>query len=627
MLPIRIDIAYAYLVLLLLIVTSASAQLEVVGLTENSAIRKLLLNHPQLLDKSKSTDTLQLPFFDDFSSVNIYPDSALWENKDVFINNSYAYISPNFNVATFDALGSDGLLNPGASTNSFIADYLTSLPLDLSGLTPGDSVYLSFYYQPGGIAGDDPDEEDSLVLEFSVPDTSWFYAWSSQGSASHDFKQIMIPVKNPVFFKKGFKFRFYNYATLGDPLKPSWQSNCDYWHLDFIRLDSARSVNDTIVDDVGMLFLNSGKSSFISGYESVPWSHYKTSSIPWKANINSTSKNLFTSQRLIDMNYMLIDVYNSDTLLNESIGSENNLPLDTLMLFEPFPGNPFPSNSSDSALFEIKTYINNTNNISPLYYPNDTMSYFQKFYNYYAYDDGTPEAGIGVYGNNSQNGRFCVRYRTYQPDTLIALQIFFNHTNESNDKYFHLTVWANDEGKPGDTLYQKIGEMAVYNGLNQFNNYLLDRTIIVSDTFYIGWQKVNTIEMMNVGFDLNRNAEDNVFYSLTEDGTWYASSVPGAPMIRPVFRKNYLINVPWNESEKAEIKAFPNPSNDYINIEVAESLSPDAEMKIFNCSGSLIYRCIYKDILDIKSFDAGVYYLVISDQQKVFRTKKLVIIP
>ncbi|MFH2144246.1 MAG: T9SS type A sorting domain-containing protein [Bacteroidota bacterium] len=616
-----------FLSIFYLLLNLTNAQLVVVGLQENSSIRKHLLLHPESLLKSRNSDTLDLPFFDDFTNGGVFPDSMKWIDKDAFINNTYPDLPPNFNVATLDVIGFDGLLYQNASTSTFNADYLTSKPIDLSGVTVGDSLYLSFYYQPGGLAGDYPDIKDSLVLEFTVPDTSWFYVWSMTGSSTHDFKQIMIPLTNPLFFKKGFQFRFYNYATLGDPLKPSWQSNCDYWHLDFIYLDTARTKNDTIIDDVGMIFINSGKSSFLSGYESVPWKHFTANSIPFINSIYATSRNLFSSTRLIDINYYLIDVYNNVTLIDESIGSENNEPLDTLLLFKSFPVSPFPSNTADSALFEIKTYINNSNNISPIFYPNDTMSYFQKFYNYYAYDDGTPEAGIGVYGNNTNNGRFCVRYKTYQPDTLVALQIFFNNTNESYQKYFHLTVWDNDNGKPGDTIYQKIGEIAQYGWLNQFNNYTIDRQIIVTDTFYIGWQKVNTIELMNVGFDLNRNAQENVFYSLTDDGAWNSSTHPGAPMIRPVFRKNYLIGKPDINIKDVAIDIYPNPAKEFLSINTDIENKEKAEIYFYDCSGKLIYKEKYKEMIDISSIEPGIYFLRISDENSVSCTRKVVIIP
>lgn len=122
----------------------------------------------------KSIRSLMLPFFDDFTASGVYPVTDKWQDKDVFVNQGFPFRSVNHGVATFDALNSKGEVYKNANWVTFIADHLTSLPIRLDSvflpvpkkLTVADSLYFSFFYQPQG-RGDEPEEWDSLVLQFA----------------------------------------------------------------------------------------------------------------------------------------------------------------------------------------------------------------------------------------------------------------------------------------------------------------------------------------------------------------------------------------------------------------------------------------------------------------------------
>ena len=89
-------------------------------------------------------------------------------------------IPPSIGVVTLDALDENGLIYTHAETQPFGADTLTSNPIKLDCYNISDSLYFSFYYQPGGASrsyppveweriGDHPETDDSLVLEFGYP--------------------------------------------------------------------------------------------------------------------------------------------------------------------------------------------------------------------------------------------------------------------------------------------------------------------------------------------------------------------------------------------------------------------------------------------------------------------------
>ena len=149
------------------------------GLSSNPVIENYLYNtSPEEVYKSKvlTYKPIELPFGDDFSGPEIYPDTSWWVDNYAYINAQYPYYPVDYGVATLDVLDESGNIYSYASTFPFVADHLTSRPIKLDSifdtglgamrqLTPEDSVYLSFYYQPQG-RGDIPLKYDSLVLEF-----------------------------------------------------------------------------------------------------------------------------------------------------------------------------------------------------------------------------------------------------------------------------------------------------------------------------------------------------------------------------------------------------------------------------------------------------------------------------
>jgi len=175
-----------YFLLLFLIILSFATtvgQEILTGLSENPAIKQS--NQRPVPFKSsvyQSPAPVLLPFFDNFKQKSIYPDTSLWMDNNVFINNDFAEFPPTWNVATFDAINASGDIYPDANFLQFQADFLTSKPIRLdsvfspqpAALSPADSIYLSFYYQPQG-RGNDPQLQDSLVLEFGHYTGQWIF--------------------------------------------------------------------------------------------------------------------------------------------------------------------------------------------------------------------------------------------------------------------------------------------------------------------------------------------------------------------------------------------------------------------------------------------------------------------
>lgn len=118
---------------------------------------------------------ITLPFFDDFAHSAVYPDPAKWTDNNALVNDGFPVGAPNRNCVTLDVLDAHGRVYDYAISNAFIAEHLTSARIRLDSifeptpraLTPADSLYFSFCYQPQG-NGNKPEEQDSLVLQFGT---------------------------------------------------------------------------------------------------------------------------------------------------------------------------------------------------------------------------------------------------------------------------------------------------------------------------------------------------------------------------------------------------------------------------------------------------------------------------
>jgi len=233
-------------------------------------------NVPENNKKSLSAiSSVDLPFADDFSGRSPYPSSTLWANKYAFINDGFAVNPPTIGVATLDAIDEHGSVYATAtiSPETFVADSLTSLPINLA-YTPADSIYLSFFYQPTG-NGLQPGTYDSLCLDFYAVDSGvWNTVWAIPGDTLSAFRQVMVPIKDTIYLKDGFRFAFHNRASL--PSNTDYKDkrgNVDHWNIDYVRLDKDRFRTDTVIRDVAF---TSPTPSMISGYQALPWKHFKS---------------------------------------------------------------------------------------------------------------------------------------------------------------------------------------------------------------------------------------------------------------------------------------------------------------------------------------------------------------
>lgn len=620
--------------------------------TYNPAVAK-----QYLLKKSASfpaaTESLTLPFYDDFSVISVYPSPARWADSNALVNTDYAKFPPTIGVATLDAIDKTGKLYANAGQFPFNADKLTSLPIRLDSifapaikaLTASDSIYLSFYYQPQG-RGLMPSTKDSLILEFHSPtefdtivtasgtsiEPVWRGIWSSAGGVPVDtfavsekqyFRQVLIPILDSRYFKNGFQFRFRNIASLANSFVPDWQSNGDQWNIDAVWLNTGRFLHDTIIKDVAFA---GNAPSMLRTYQSMPFDQYRKE---WLNEIKDSLEIDIASLDNVPRNISYIYTMRKNSLepfATYDGGNYNIFPyLATgYSTYKPFARppvvSPFPPGTDEKVVFHIIHSI--TSDTDPLYQTNDTISFDQVFSNYYAYDNGTAEAGIGI---NGAAGSYAIKFELNIADTLRGMQIYFNQVKTAtNQNMIDLLVWNDALGKPGQVIKTLNDVIPLYtNGVNELGTYWFETPLSVDETtfpsliFYIGWTQ-SSIDNLNVGLDRYTDSHDKRFYNV--DGTWQMSSPMnyGSLMFRPVIGLANPVGIS-HVTENQQILIQPNPVSDgklFIGLPEAWKDIQDQNfaISIFSATGSRVLSSIFSPQLDVSKLAPGFYFVVLTDE-------------
>lgn len=550
-----------------------------------------------------------------------------WMDNYAYWNTHMPVLPPTIGVATLDGLNQYGLpYNNSSSTNLGVADYLTSKPIDMSGLSDADSVYLSFFYQPQGL-GDWPNRGDSLMVEFfNEYSQKWDRMWATRGDSAapnviKPFTQVMIQVPRTVlpinnYFYNGFKFRFKNKASLA--------GNNDHWHIDYVRLNKNRNVNDTIISDIAFLY---PFPSVLRDYELMPGKQYTGFS-----NLKDTIS-LFVRNNNFDqaLGNPPATQYNVSAQTNYPIQSVvfsnqnvfNAEPVTELLLF-PRQDYVVFGNQGDSIALLSQASLS----VANINQQNDTVKTFQIFSNVLAYDDGSSERAYGLDGLGLK--KFAQEFELNVADTLVGFQIHYSNIDvKVNDLIHTFNVWKslqlNNPTFEDTALYTSLNKRPYYiDTVNGFVTYLLDTPRAMSGKFYLGWAQTDT-RNLQVGYDLNSSKGRDHMYIFT-NGTWKKSTttVNGSVMIRAILGKynGFATNINTLAANKNEIDIYPNPSNSMVNI----AANGIAELSLYDLSGRILKVIQFENntAIDVSDLTPAIYLVHIKLNNQTF-VKKLVI--
>ncbi|MDE0472633.1 MAG: T9SS type A sorting domain-containing protein [Ekhidna sp.] len=605
--------------------------LQGVGQLTLKTIRKIENIKSRTSERSSSCQFMKntLPFWDDFSvTLDGTPDSArIWgmdttrqwdlqNSRGVFVNSTLAINPPSYKVVTFDGLDSNGQFY---GEEQGLTDQLVSDTLELGSYNETDELYLSFYWQAGGNV-EKPDEGDSLVLQlYDLSKNEWETVWSMDGvQALTDsiFYQEAIRLEQR-FITDTAMFRFSSYGDQNGPF--------DAWHLDWIYLNKNRAGDNLFYQDVSV---NTNISILFSPFRSVPVNHIDPTDLsisveatsmnlneePDRIGLNldytleivdfETKKSLFSAVELIED---LTTFFNANPLIIDAVGSVNyeNIRLSDLP-------------SGDSVIIEAVISIDTTNikflDDSPVNLRvNDTTRTQYLLQDFYAYDDGTAEYAAGT---NILGGQVAVQYWVNQPDTLTHIDIYFPNIAPASDGRAITLRILNDLNNAGTRISQSVAINRT-DKLNQFQRYQLDRSLVVSDTFFITYEQ-NVNEFIGIGFDRS-NPEAAKYIFENSDDQWVRNErLRGAIMIRPVFKSGFELVLGTTENEFDEHTIYPNPADAFLQVS-----GHYQKIEIRNLSGQLVFVQKKQEEHDLSTLDSGLYLVVIYGDSGVI-TRKLI---
>ena len=589
--------------------------------------------------RTQAQSPLSLPFWDDFSFSREVPSDTLWqESENVRVNNDIGVNPPSLNVASFDGLTATGeSYNPNPNAIG-PTDVLTSCPIDLSGHTVADNVYLSFFYQYAGI-GDTPQEVqgDSLVMEFLAQrqdTTVWIQVWPQNSGAldrSGAFLQEIVRLNDPDLFRENFQFRIRSFGRQSG----IW----DNWNVDYIYLNDNRDPSDLFYPD---RTLSSGLSSVFQTFTAIPYGHFTFSQV---INPTFTTYNLDDQAQTVEYDITVrVDNFegaDTTTFFNSRFDPTGRPSFpnttDTLVAL-PVLEESFFNATADSAhlAFEILFISGDLDSIPnsegevdydpEIFRPidfrhNDTIRTTYILSDYYAYDDGTAEFGAGYNTSGTQ-----VAYQFEMPegmsDHLVALELYFPFlgTNPAG-RSIDLMAWFDNDGEPGANVYQERTPIIRAPNIDEFTRYRFRRSIEVSGTFYVGYRQ-NFDGNLRIGLDRNTNSTDRLF---TRAGSFWEEErdlETGSLMIRPVFGEPF-VEQSIDPGIESSVKLYPNPNQGIFTV------NTDAyDVHVFDARGKTIAPV--KNVvgegtrLDISDHPNGLYFiqLVNDDEQFTFKVIK-----
>ena len=586
--------------------------------------------NPRLLNQltppktaKKTTTSLSLPFFEDFTGYGIFPDHSRWVENQVYINNTMCVSPISRGVATFDALNEHGLpWNPLSNSDFSYTDSLTSQPIDLSIVTPADSLYLSFFYQPQG-NGFYPLPADSLFLFMRIRYGDWVRVWKAPGSTLHPFTQVMIPITDTLYFYSDFQFRFVNIAALN--------YSDAVWNLDYVRLDKNRNMADTAINDIAF---SADPTFLLNDYTSMPYRQFYANPIAERASQYTDSiHNNYTTPQSVTYGFSASELSTGAVLqplaLNNSIISPGSI---SPLLNSAYSATiPPPTSLYDKVVFENKYFVESSSTTGSV--PNDTIIRDQVFDNYLAYDDGTAEQSYYLSLFPTLPGKIAIEHHLNIPDTMRGMAIYFGRQTPSVAyKPFSIVVYSQLAGVNGavadNLLYiQDPCNPGYADTINHYWIYKFDNPLpLPAGTFYAGafMPAESGSDSLYFGLDMNRIGGNHAYYNVL--ASWNPSLIHGAIMMRPLLGQSITSSkiVDAAIAPKKTWEIFPNPASDDITLHFDGDRQ--AGYVITNIQGQVVLTGNTSSgiSIDISSLNAGMYFVNITRNGIAETPKKII---
>ncbi len=511
--------------------------------------------------ENRDSTKITLPFWDDFSRTNYLPDSTHWfiDSGTSTISSTLGIEPPTVNVAVFDGWNNLGVPYSDIELEQGAGDSLVSRFIDLSGINPAlyGTLHISFFWEKMG-RGEVPDDPDSIRLQVMDQNKNWQTVWVKTGADVQEtnvFFQEIVPLTDAGYFHDYFQFRFQSFGRLS--------GGFDTWNIDYVYLNINRNASDLSFEDRALTSL---PGTWLTKYTAMPYDHFI---INLEQNLilpDVGVYNLDDQVQPVEFHALIQDSTKIYDKMNE--GTPYNLApkVHSVITTQPIDPAAFDKNADSlSLMLETKFYINSGDSANWLgkydYRTNDTTTTIVMFDEELAYDDGTAEWAAGL---SQKAAILAYRYIIPKPDAITEVKIYFpEFSPPTSGKVFTLVIWDDIFQYREGRLLTEQHTVKKSDGLNRFTTYTLGRPVVVTDTFYVGYEQ-SVSGFFPVGLDKNgRTEKGNIFINL--GGAWEPSDiVDGNLMIRPVF--GFKKAVGFGDEVFRGVSVYPNPSYGTFNI-------------------------------------------------------------
>lgn len=526
------------------------------------------------------TDTfyVKLPFFDDFSNYTGTPKLALWKQQGgTRVNHSYTDVAPSLNIVTFDGTDENGYpYNFVEPRTVGLGDQLASQHIDLSEKKTTDDIFISFYWQTEGL-GEAPDSVDGdfLKLEFLNKDGKWIEQWITYGQINKDFQYVILPINKSEFLHTDFQFRFRSSNRLSGAY--------DTWNIDYIYIDENRDQDHKFIVDIA---ITNHPTSYLKHYRSMPINQFYANQKEETAKrITAIASNLHNKFNVIQYKMILKESITGDTL---GILKDTSSLIDAEAKYLLFATTPqtLPQNREKMVL--TYDFILNTGNLNPIsgvnLKANDTVSEKTILSNYYAYDDGTAEYGVGI---QQRFGKLAYEFNLNESDVLTHIDLMFVRLGEDlTGETFNLYIWKKLDTEGGadadSTLLVQNVIIKYPKKPDALTRIKLSRALPLSGKFYIGFEQLNEKDL-TLGFDRSTNSMDKAYYNVANQ--WEQNpNLKGSIMLRPVF-DDQLTTAIEEKYPSSPCSIYPNPNHGVLQLEGNVKM-----VRILDLTGKLILQ-------------------------------------
>ncbi|MDH4059001.1 MAG: T9SS type A sorting domain-containing protein, partial [Cyclobacteriaceae bacterium] len=367
-----------------------------------------------------------------------------------------------------------------------------------------------------------------------------------------------IRINQDKYYHDDFQFRFRSSGRKS--------GRYDTWHIDYIYMNRGRTDTDLSLgfpDRAPYLYL----TSLFGEYFSIPHNHFITDTNGNTGFPTFGISNLSSIPQ--PMNYTVngdLKVFTNGVSTDQSLNVASAVPiLPTMQGFEKreitFSSKPNLASiaTADSVFLTLQTTLVTGDSVNtgfePInFYLNDTIRQTYTLKDFYAYDDGSAEYAVGLtQTGNMAAYRFVLK--TNAQDTINGVYIHYPYTSGTSASNTKFMVWDNDNGKPGQLLMEELVPVQRKSN-NEFILRAFVQSVIVQDTFFIGWRQPLS-GRVQIGLDAQNNSGDQLFVNVT--GNWVENyAISGSVMIRPRFGTGDVVTS--IEERYSEIEVFPNPN-------------------------------------------------------------------